>query len=158
MTITDRETAVPERREHPAGVPCWVDLEVPDPAEAMRFYAGLFEWEFDDTAPPGAGGTYFVARQEGEEVAGIALRSGANGGTEPQWNMYVCVDDADATLARVRDAGGTMVGDARELPGAARVASVRSLIRRGRRSGCGSRAGIRGCSGRTHRAPGTSTS
>ena len=35
-----------ERNGYPPGVPCWVDTQQPDPRAAMRFYEGLFGWEF----------------------------------------------------------------------------------------------------------------
>ena len=38
------------RHTYPAGVPCWADIDVPDPADAERFYGGLFGWEFEQRA------------------------------------------------------------------------------------------------------------
>jgi predicted enzyme related to lactoylglutathione lyase len=56
--------------------------------------------------PPGSGGSYFMARIRGGDVAAIgSLPDGA-----PQtatWNTYVWVDSADAAASAVRDAGGT---------------------------------------------------
>jgi predicted enzyme related to lactoylglutathione lyase len=64
-----------ERDGYPAGVPCWVDIEVPDPETALLFYSGLFGWEFDDSTPPGSSGRYFVARLRGATVAGAGHAS-----------------------------------------------------------------------------------
>ena len=33
------------REDYPAGVPCWVDTNQPDPADTARFYSGLFGWQ-----------------------------------------------------------------------------------------------------------------
>jgi hypothetical protein len=36
------------RDGYPAGVPCWVDTEQPDPVAATEFYGPLFGWDFDE--------------------------------------------------------------------------------------------------------------
>ena len=46
------------REDYPAGVPCWVDTSQPDPADAARFYSGLFGWQTEDAMPPDAGAHY----------------------------------------------------------------------------------------------------
>ena len=33
------------------GVPCWIDLSVPDAASATAFYGGLFGWEVGEPQP-----------------------------------------------------------------------------------------------------------
>jgi hypothetical protein len=50
------------REDYPAGVPCWVDTNQPDPVDAARFYSGLFGWQTEDAMPPGAGTHYYMAR------------------------------------------------------------------------------------------------
>ena len=41
-----------------------------------------------------------------------------------KWNTYVWVEDADETAARARDAGGTVVAEPFEVPGAGRMAVI----------------------------------
>jgi uncharacterized protein len=113
---------VSERDSYPAGVPCWVDNLVPDPARAMDFYRELLGWEFDG---PGPGG-YFVAKVRGRDVAGVGQ---APPGVSPGWNTYVSVMSADETaraadrvivepvdvlpagrVAALEDPGGAIVG------------------------------------------------
>ena len=36
-----------ERDGYIAGVPCWVDTSHPEPEAAVKFYSGLFGWEFE---------------------------------------------------------------------------------------------------------------
>ena len=99
-----------EREGFPAGVPSWIDLESPDPAESARFYTGLFGWQTDDRTPTGGPGTYSVATIDGRDVA--AIRSAGPGSTNPPaWNTSIGVDDADSAVIRVRDAGGTVVSE-----------------------------------------------
>ena len=112
----------PRRDRYPAGVPCWIDIEPPDPEDAMRFYGGLFGWTFDDARPPGSPGRYAVARLRDADIAGISLRTDGAAPTVA-WNTYVCVDSAERAATRVREAGGRVVAGPDELPGAARTAS-----------------------------------
>ena len=60
------------REDYPAGVPCWVDTNQPDPADAARFYSGLFGWQTEDAMPPDAGAHYYMARIDGRDVAAIS--------------------------------------------------------------------------------------
>jgi predicted enzyme related to lactoylglutathione lyase len=111
-----------ERDSYPAGVPCWVDNLVPDPASAMDFYGELLGWEFDGPGP----GDYYVARVRERDVAGLGQ---APPGVSPGWNTYVSVASADDTakaadrvvvepfdvlpagrVAALEDPGGAIVG------------------------------------------------
>lgn len=91
-------------RTFPPGVPCWVDTEQPDVGAAAQFYGALFGWTFQDAIPAEAPGTYLIAALNGRPAAAI----GPATGDTAAWNMYVAVDDADASARRVRDAGGSV--------------------------------------------------
>jgi uncharacterized protein len=110
-----------ERDGYPAGVPCWVDTEQPDPEAAVSFYGGLFGWEFEDRMPPGSPGRYFVARLRGRDVAAVGSQSEQLPPT-PIWRTYVWVDSADETVARVKEAGGTALAGPFEVGDAGRMA------------------------------------
>jgi predicted enzyme related to lactoylglutathione lyase len=111
----------PLRREgFPPGVPCWVDVTVPDPPAAAAFYAGVFGWELEETVP----GRDFVARVEGLAVAGMG--SPLEGAPPaPAWNTYIAVDDAGATAARATEAGGQVLVAPVDVAGAGRAAVCR---------------------------------
>jgi predicted enzyme related to lactoylglutathione lyase len=95
-----------ERDGYIQGVPCWADCTVPDPEAAARFYSALFGWEFENVMPPDAGAHYLIARIRGGDVAAVSsIPEGAP--SQAMWNTYVWVDDADATVAAARAAGGT---------------------------------------------------
>jgi predicted enzyme related to lactoylglutathione lyase len=102
-------------------VPCWVDTAHPDPDAAVAFYSGLFGWECENVMPPDSGGTYFMARIRGGNVAGIgSVPEGA-----PQvamWNTYVQVESADETAARVWEAGGATLHEPFDVMEAGRMA------------------------------------
>ena len=112
-----------ERNEYPPGVPCWIDSGQPDPPAAAEFYGGLFGWELEDMMPGDVPGHYFVARVQGKAVAAV--------GSIPQdvpqiaaWNTYVCVESADESADRVRDAGGTVVMEPFDVFEAGRMALI----------------------------------
>lgn len=92
-----------DSRTYPEGVPCWTDCEQPDPEAACAFYGELFGWRFSDAVPADAPGSYLIAALGGRDVAAIAPGDGA------AWSTYVAVDDADATAARITEAGGAIV-------------------------------------------------
>jgi uncharacterized protein len=110
--------AMLERDEYPPGVPCWVDTAQPDPDAAVRFYSGLFGWEFKERMPESSPGQYLVGRLRGRDVAGVGSQpEGAP--PEPGWNMYVSVDSADETAAKVKEAGGSVVVEPFDVGGGA---------------------------------------
>jgi predicted enzyme related to lactoylglutathione lyase len=108
-----------EQDRYIPGVPCWIDTTQPDPEAAARFYGELFGWEVADVMPPGSEGRYFIGRLAGGDAAGI--------GSQPQegpavWNSYVWVQDADATVAKVRDAGGSVLREPQDVGSSGRMA------------------------------------
>jgi len=105
MQPSTKPTPAP-RRAFPPGVPCWIDLQPPDPLAAADFYANLFSWELEERLPPESGRHYLIARRDGLVAAAIGTPD-VPGDGPPRWATYVAVDDADAAAARVRAAGGT---------------------------------------------------
>jgi predicted enzyme related to lactoylglutathione lyase len=98
------------RDEYPTGVPCFVDTLTDDLSSALSFYAGIFGWEFSGPGPMAGdeAGGYYVARLDGDDVAGIgATASGAAGG--PAWNTYVAVTSAASAAADAAAAGGSLI-------------------------------------------------
>ncbi len=96
---------MPKRDGYIPGVPCWVDTSQPDLDAALRFYGGLFGWEFEDAMPEGAAIRYFIGRiNDGDAAAVGSIPEGAP--PMAMWNTYVLVDNADESAAKARDAGG----------------------------------------------------
>jgi uncharacterized protein len=104
-----------------AGVPCWVDTTQGDPKAAGDFYGKLFGWEVADVSPPDAPASYYIGRLRGGDVAGIAA---GGDGADAVWNTYIWVDDADATVAKVREAGGTVLTEPTDVGDTGRFAVV----------------------------------
>ncbi|MBV8464255.1 MAG: VOC family protein, partial [Acidimicrobiales bacterium] len=96
---------MPTVDEYAPGTPSWVDLASTDLPTAVGFYTKLFGWKADDQGPEA--GNYHMFMKGDQPIAG-GMGTQAEG--QPSaWMSYVSVDDADATAARIRDAGGTLV-------------------------------------------------
>jgi predicted enzyme related to lactoylglutathione lyase len=88
----------------PAGVPCWVDLTVPDVDAAQAFYEQVLGWAVEDTGADFGG--YRIASVRGAAVAGIGP---LQGDAPPAWTLYLATDDADKAAAAVTGNGGTVL-------------------------------------------------
>jgi len=112
---------VPERDGYIPGVPCWIDTSQPDPDAAASFYRDLFGWEMEDVMPPDSDAKYFIGRIRGGDVAAV---SSIPEGAPPMamWNTYIWVDSADATAAKAKEAGGTVMTDPFDVMDAGRMA------------------------------------
>jgi predicted enzyme related to lactoylglutathione lyase len=97
------------------GTPCWVELAAPDIDAAVAFYSGLLGWDVPEQPPEiaEATGGYRRATLDGADVAGMMPMM--QEGQFPAWTTYVSVDDAAATAATVRDAGGTVMVEPMEV-------------------------------------------
>ncbi len=91
---------------HPYGTPCWADLGIPDLRQAMDFYSALFGWEIEEGAEET--GRYSMCLADGLRVAAIAPTQD-EGQSSYWWTVYFATDDADASAARITEAGGTVV-------------------------------------------------
>jgi predicted enzyme related to lactoylglutathione lyase len=112
-----------EREGFAHGVPCWVDTWQPDADAAKSFYTQIFDWEAEDTMPDGLEGAHYMCRLRGRDVAAIASRpEGAPGVTA--WTTYVWVDDVDATIAKARDAGGSVLMEPFDALDGGRIAII----------------------------------
>ncbi|MFF9589150.1 VOC family protein [Streptomyces sp. NPDC014646] len=84
--------------------PCWVDVQLPDLEAGKRFYGELFGWTFR----PGEG-PYADAYSGGRLVAALVAKQ--DGRMPTAWGIYFATDDAAASVARIREAGGTVITD-----------------------------------------------
>ncbi|MFF4093077.1 VOC family protein [Streptomyces sp. NPDC001834] len=84
--------------------PCWVDVQLPDLEAGKRFYGELFGWTFR----PGEG-PYADAFSGGRLVAALVAKQ--DGRMPTAWGVYFATDDIVASVARIREAGGTVITD-----------------------------------------------
>lgn len=102
----------------PEGTPCWADLGAPDAARARAFYSDLFGWDIQE-GPPEAGG-YSVADLKGQGVAGIGPKMQPEAPT--MWTVYLATQDADATAAMIKGAGGQLLVEPMDVMDVGRMA------------------------------------
>jgi uncharacterized protein len=122
----------------PPGTPSWVDLMTPDPESARGFYSELFGWEFDVGGEEA--GFYAIAKLRGREIGGLGPMQ--EGMQRPVWSTYLESADLDATVQKVRDAGGTILAGPMDVMDFGRMAvfadptgAVAGLWQSGRNTG-----------------------
>lgn len=98
-----------ERTSYEPGTPCWIDLGTPDQDDAAEFYGALFGWSVEEDENAEQTGGYRTAQLRGKPVGGVMKLM--QEGQPPAWLTYVAVEDADATAAKARDAGGNMLAE-----------------------------------------------
>jgi uncharacterized protein len=110
-----------ERTSYEPGTPCWMELAgIPDFGAAEAFYRELLGWEIPEQENSAQLGGYRRAKLGGKDVAGASPVM--QDGQPCEWNTYISVEDADATLAKVREAGGTVVVEPLDVMGMGKMA------------------------------------
>jgi predicted enzyme related to lactoylglutathione lyase len=107
----------------PLGTPTWIELAVPDLDAALAFYGAVFGWDFR-TAPE-EHGRYTNCLLRGRPVAGIAPTDVSG---PSAWTVSLATPDVDATVERVRRAGGTVLEGPADAMGQGRWAVVRDPV------------------------------
>ena len=90
-----------------------VELATQDVGKAKSFYSKLFDWKLEDM--PMESGTYTLIGV-GEGTGGGMMQHPMPG-APALWLAYVEVDDIDASTAKVKALGGTVMRDKTEVPG-----------------------------------------
>jgi predicted enzyme related to lactoylglutathione lyase len=107
---------------NPHGSFIWYELLTADPDAAAAFYGDVLGWTAASADQPGVDYRLFSA--SGTPVAGhLKLPDGAEeAGMRPGWLGYIGVDDVDASVSRIRAAGGQVHMPAMDMPGVGRMA------------------------------------
>jgi predicted enzyme related to lactoylglutathione lyase len=109
-----------ERTSYTPGTPSWVDLGTPDIERAADFYSGLFGWDVPESENAEQTGGYRQAMLRGKPVAGMMPLM--QEGQPPAWSTYVSVADADATVAKAKEAGATVFAEPMDVMDLGRMA------------------------------------
>ena len=100
----------------------WNELMTRNVERAKKFYAETIGWSFDAMPMPD-GNTYWLAKIDGEPVAGIFDISGPEYGQVPEsWMAYLAVDDVDARVQKAVKAGAKLMKPVFDVPGVGRIA------------------------------------
>lgn len=96
---------MPVRDRAPIGAPCWADLMTSDVEAARHFYPEVLGWTAE--APSEEFGGYFMFTRDGIPVAG-GMPQMPGSKVPDMWQVYLCAGDAEATVARALDHGGSI--------------------------------------------------
>lgn len=91
---------------------CHLELHSTDTGKAKEFYGSLFDWKLDDMDM--GGGTYTMVNV-GEGTGGGIMQNPVPGAPS-HWLAYVEVADLDASIAKAKSLGGTVVQERMEVP------------------------------------------
>ncbi|MGO9560785.1 MAG: VOC family protein [Acidimicrobiales bacterium] len=107
------------------GTPSWFELHTRDYATAVAFYRSVFHWETNTVGDSDEFRYTSMRDPQGEgELAGIMDASAfLPEGVPAYWSVYWHADDVDATIAKVKTLGGSVVTDPTDTP-YGRLASV----------------------------------
>ena len=92
------------------GAPSWFELHTTDYPAAVAFYRDVFGWsthQMSDTPEF----RYTTLGRDDDALAGIMDATGHFDGAPSAWVFYVQVADADATVARAVELGGSLLPD-----------------------------------------------
>jgi predicted enzyme related to lactoylglutathione lyase len=106
----------------PQGTPVWIDLQSTDPVAACAFYSGLFGWDIPPALPEMGG--YLLATLNGVPVTAIGPQPPMMDGAPATWTSYLAVDDIDAAIGAVPEAGGTVLLPPGEIANGARMSII----------------------------------
>ena len=116
---------MPDRTSHPPGTISWTDLATTDAEGAKTFYGSLLGWEYEDM-PAGGDAIYSMAKLRGRSAAAISSQQAdeAAQGIPSHWNLYVTVEDLEATVGKVAEAGGQVLAEPFDVMDVGRMAVI----------------------------------
>lgn len=99
------------------GALSWNELNTRDREGAKAFYGAVFGWTFDDVEFEGAGG-YTTINLGGNPVGGILdmTERGVPEQVPAHWQVYFAVEDTDAAIDQVKQAGGSVMVEPIDIP------------------------------------------
>lgn len=103
----------------------WYELLTPDPVAAKTFYDAVVGWNIE-AQPSGEMDYRMIGRADGGNAGGVMrLTDEMRGhGARPTWLGYIAVDDVDASVASIEQAGGKALMPAFDIPDIGRIALV----------------------------------
>ena len=103
---------------------CWRELATSDLEAAKKFYSNLFGWTLEQskiTPMP------YNEIHLGEKSTGGMMQIDENWGDPPPpsfWQSYIAVDNADETVKKIEEKGGSVRMPPFDAPGVGRMAMV----------------------------------
>lgn len=104
------------------GALCWSELATRDTAAAESFYTTLFGWTAKHSAP-GADMAYTEFSNQGQTGAGMmTMPAQMPAGVPSYWMPYIQVADCDASTAKAKELGASVMVPPRDIPKTGRFA------------------------------------
>ena len=103
------------------GTLCWRELATRDLPAALDFYQEMFGWTMQQSA---VSPMEYKEIQIGGTACGGMMAIDENWGPTPppsHWTTYIAVDNADETVSRIVENGGTICVPAFDAPGVGRM-------------------------------------
>jgi uncharacterized protein len=104
------------------GTICWQELATKDLTAAKEFYREMFGWKLEQSkvAPMEYTEIHFKDRA----VGGMLEIDERFGDPPPpsHWTTYMAVDNADETVAKIKENGGSIKQEPFDVPGVGRMA------------------------------------
>ena len=119
-------TAAPvESRDNPRGDFIWYELITTEPDGAKAFYDAVVRWNIE-TESQFPTGYRMIGRSDGGFAGGVLPLTDEmqQHGARPTWLGYLHVEDVDASVASIEQAGGKALMPAFDIPNVGRVAMV----------------------------------
>ncbi|MBI3278278.1 MAG: VOC family protein [Acidobacteria bacterium] len=101
------------------GTFCWADLMTPAQEGAVQFYQALFGWR----AEAGEDNSGYLHIKNGDEYIG-GIPPAGNPNAPPHWQLYLLVQDCDASTARAKEAGAKVYMGPTSMEGVGRWSVV----------------------------------
>jgi predicted enzyme related to lactoylglutathione lyase len=111
--------------EYAPGTFCWVELGTSDGEAAKKFYTELFGWTSSDS-PAGPDMIYTMLKLDGKDVGALYQMPPAMKamGIPPNWLSYASVTSADASAAKAKELGATLMKEPFDVMAVGRMAVV----------------------------------
>lgn len=124
-TYAPTQSASNDSKKSAHGSFIWYELLTPDPVAAKKFYDAVVGWNIE-AQPSGEMDYRMIGRADGGNAGGVMrLTDEMRGhGAKPTWLGYVAVDDVDASVASIEQAGGKALMPAFDIPNVGRIALV----------------------------------
>lgn len=105
----------------------WPEVSTTDAAKSVAFYTALFGW----TDQPVMEGGYHILQAGGKDAAGLyeLMPDQTARGVRPRWLNYVEVANTDASAAKAKSLGGTVLNEPFDVPGVGRMAQIEDPTR-----------------------------
>jgi predicted enzyme related to lactoylglutathione lyase len=113
------ETTINPMTQH--GAFSWNELMTTDIEAATSFYKAMFNWEITkaESEMP-----YFMAKVNGQEVAGIMQNPPEASEVPPMWGGYITVDNVDTRANQAKSLGGKIIIEPTDIPNIGRFSVI----------------------------------